>query len=537
MSIFAQQESPVDTAYFNGTVWAGVEGAQDASVLTVKNGLIRYVGNDLAQTKGAVRKVDLAGGFLMHGFIDNHVHFIEGGAGLASVDLRDANTPELFKQRIADYAADLEPGRWVLFGNWDHELWGGELPTRHWIDAETGDTPVFVMRLDGHMGLANTAALKLAGITRNSVADAEGEIIRDQTGEPTGILKDSAMNPVLAVIPKPSDAEVVDAIKAAQQHALSLGVTQVHAVTANANEVTMLDAFRLAHQQGELQMRAYVLTPLEHWQSSKKLIENEGYGDSTLKWGGVKGFVDGSLGSTTAWFYQPYIDKPETNGFALTKPPALQTLVNEADDAGIKLAIHAIGDQAIDVLIDAFENTAGDQIKARRYRIEHFQHPSKQAIERAAEHGIIVSMQPYHAIDDGRWAEKRIGKDRIKTTYAFKSILDVGGLLSFGSDWPVAPLSPLSGVYAAVTRQTTDGANPHGWQPQEKISVSQALRAYTSTNAYAAFEDDVAGTLEAGKRADLVILNQDPRKIDPGAIPTIQVLSTIIDGKPVYQAD
>lgn len=530
----ANEITNADTVFFNGTIWSGVEDAPDASVLSVKNGLIHYIGNDAAYIEQAETKVDLEGGFLMHGFIDNHVHFIEGGAGLASVQLRDANTPALFRQRIADYAASLEEGRWVLFGNWDHELWGGELPTRAWIDSVTGDTPIFVMRLDGHMGLANSAALQLAGINRDSVADAEGEIIRDSNGEPTGVLKDSAMNPVFAVIPQPTDAEVVAAIKAAQAHALSLGITQVHAVTANANEVTMLDAFRTAHREGELKIRAYVLTPLEHWQDSKKLIDSEGLGDEILKWGGLKGFVDGSLGSTTAWFYQPYLDAPETSGFALTKPPALQKLVDDADSAGIKLAIHAIGDRAIDVLIDTFELTAVDQIADRRYRIEHFQHPSLEAINRAAENGIIASMQPYHAIDDGRWAEKRIGEERIKTTYAFKTILEAGGLLSFGSDWPVAPLSPLSGVYAAVTRQTTDGANPGGWQPQEKISVEQALRAYTVTNAYAAFEDDVAGTLKIGNRADLVILAQDPRRVEPDTLPEIKVVATMISGKTVY---
>ena len=212
-------------------------------------------------------------------------------------------------------------------------------------------------------------------------------------------------------------------------------------------------------------------------------------------------------------------------------------MVVDADAAGIRLAIHAIGDRAIDTAIAAMQESAGDAIKARRYRIEHFQHPSSAAINSIAENGIIASMQPYHAIDDGRWAEKRIGAERIKTTYAFKSILDAGGILSFGSDWPVAPLSPLSGIYAAVTRQTTDGANPEGWQPQEKISVEQALSAYTSANAYTGFEEDIAGTLETGKRADFVVLAKDLRKIDATEIADVSVVMTVIDGKVEYQSN
>jgi len=471
----------------------------------------------------------------MPGFIDNHVHFLDGGAALASVDLRDAATPEEFTKRIIDYAGTLPQGRWVLNGNWDHEWWGGELPRKEWIDAATPDTPVFIHRLDGHMALANSAALKLAGVDAATATPDGGEIVHDASGEPTGILKDNAMDLVFAAIPPMSTDEKLAVFELAQSHALSLGLTEVHAVTNGPMDAEMLDAFRLAHDRGLMKIRIYALTPIDNWESARDRVAREGYGDELLRWGGLKGFVDGSLGSTTAWFYEPFTDVPETSGFPLGDPESLKATMADADAAGLKLAIHAIGDKAIDVLIENMRAIAGADIKSRRYRIEHFQHPSTAAIEKAGESGIIASMQPYHAIDDGRWAEKRIGSERIKTTYAFRSLLDAGVILSFGSDWPVAPLSPLAGVYAAVTRQTIDGLNPDGWQAQEKITVEEALSAYTAANAYSGFEEDRAGTLEAGKRADFAMLSDDPRTVVPADIRNIEVLETVIDGVSVFK--
>ena len=529
-------EVVVDRLYTGGVIWTGIDGAPDASVLGVRDGVIVYVGDgegvDFQLEADAVRELD--GRFLMPGFIDNHVHFFWGCAGLASVELLDAATPEEFTARIVDYAATLPDGRWVQNGNWDHQLWGGELPTKAWIDAGTGDTPVFVQRLDGHMGLANSAALALAGITAATETPPGGEIVRDAAGEPTGILKDNAMNLVLAAIPRPTREEMLEMFSAAQAHALSLGLTQVHAVTANPNEQSLLDYFRLARERGLMKIRVHAYMPLEHWDSMSRLVDQDGYGDEVLRWGGLKGFVDGSLGSGTAWMHDDFVDEPGNAGFPLTEPDALDALISDADAAGRRLAIHAIGDRAIDHLIASLRNAAGDDIVERRYRIEHFQHPTQDAIEAAAASGIIASVQPYHAIDDGRWLEARIGLERARTTYAFRSILDAGGLLTFGSDWPVAPLSPLKGVHAAVTRQTIDGANPDGWQPGQKLTVEEALTAYTRMNAYAVFEDDVAGTLELGKRADFVVLSADPRTVEPATIPAIDVLETVVGGSTEY---
>ena len=523
-----------DVLILNASIWTGDPQLPEATTLAIKGNEIVYVGDNDGSSFNAKTSVNLNGKFLMPGFIDNHVHFLEGGFGLASVDLRDADTPEIFSNRIIDYAKTLQADQWVLNGNWDHTLWGGELPHRNWIDEGTGDRPVLVFRIDGHMALANSAALKLAGVTADTVTPEGGEIVRDKIGEPTGVLKDTAAFMVLNAKPKASDQELLKAVALAQNHAFSLGLTQVHAMTASPTETNMLDVFQLARDRGVLKLRANVFTPLESWQTAHDVVTASGHGDELLRWGGVKGLVDGALGSATAWFYEPFSDDPSNRGFPLIKPEVLDKLINEADQAGLKLAIHGIGDKAIDILIDSFEKAAGEQIVSRRYRIEHFQHPSADAISRIAKLGIIAAAHPYHAIDDGRWAEQKIGPERIKTTYAFRSIIDAGGILSFGSDWPVAPLSPLAGVYAAVTRQTIDGNNPQGWQPQERISVEEALIAYTANNAYAGFEENRAGTLEVGKRADMVVLSGNPLRIAPEQIKELNVLATMVGGELVF---
>ncbi len=524
----------VDAIYSKGVIWTGVQGMPDARVVAVNDGDIVFVGQKLPANMSSDVNVDLSGKFVMPGFMDNHVHFMEGGAALASVDLRDAKTPAEFKRRIIDYAETLPAGRWVLNGNWDQTQWGGELPHKDWIDTETSDTPVFVIRTDGHMALANSAALRAAGINQDTKAPEGGIIMRDAAGQPTGILKGNALNLVLSVVPTPSNDELMEQFSLAQDHALSLGLTKVHAVTAYPTETTMLDIFQMAQTRGIMKIRAQVSTPIEAWQTMEDEVQSNGRGDDLLKWGGIKGFIDGSLGARTAWMYEPYTDAPDSTGLPLNEPDVLAGWMQGADQAGLELSIHALGDKGIDTVIAQMKDIAGDDIRERRYRIEHFQHPTERAIQELADAGIIASMQPYHAIDDGRWAEDRIGGDRLKTTYAFRSILDSGGKLTFGSDWPVAPLSPILGVYAAVTRRTLDDANPEGWVPEQKITVEEALTAYTSTNAYGFKEEEIAGTLEKGKRADFVVLSADPRKTPAYDIAAIKVQETVIDGKVVY---
>ena len=532
----AHPAATIDTLYVNATIWTGDKIMPSASSMVVRNGSIVTVSRARHPAIAARRTVDLHGAFVMPGFIDSHVHLFDGGTGLGSVDLRDAKTKAEFVKRIGDYAATLRPGRWILVGNWDHMLWGGELPRRQWVDSVTGDHPLFVNRSDGHMALANSAALKLAGIDAKTVAPKGGEIDRDPDGQPTGIVKDNALELLIRAVPRPSDDERVGQFLLAQKLALSLGLTEVHAVTLSPTETWMVDTLRMIHRRGLMKLRVYGFLPLPSWRMAKRMVDRDGRGDEVLRWGAVKLLSDGALGSSTAWFYQPYSNNPANRGFPLFDPAEVKRDIIAADRAGLHVAVHAIGDRAIDTLIADYRAAAGPAIASRRFRIEHFQHPSAAAIKALAASRIIASMQPYHAIDDGRWAESRIGPERIKTTYAFRSILDAGGLLSFGSDWPVAPLSPLEGVYAAVTRRTIDGRNPEGWQPQQKISVDEALTAYTATNAYAGFEEGRAGTLTPGKRADFVILSADPRRVDPVAIRDIKVVETVIGGESVYRS-
>jgi predicted amidohydrolase YtcJ len=527
---------PADTIFIGGTVWSGVPGAPTAEAVAVKAGFVQAVGTDkeIRALKGrGTEVVRLDGQMVVPGFIDSHTHFIPGGFQLSSVDLRDAATPTEFARRITEFAATVQPGEWVTGGDWDHEMWGGELPHRSWIDAGTLQVPVLVTRLDGHMALANTVALEMAGITSATPVPPGGEIVLDpETGEPTGILKDEAMSLVSSVIPEYTEEELDRALDDAIAHALSQGVTQTH----HMGTWTDLETFRRARADGRLKMRVYSVVPLSTWERLRDFIEAEGRGDDLLWWGGLKGFVDGSLGSTTAWFYDPYADDPSTSGLLLTDTASLRSWAMAGDAAGLQLIIHAIGDQAndwlLDVYADALEaNGDGD----RRFRIEHAQHLSPEAFARFQELGVVPAMQPYHAIDDGRWAEKRIGPERIQTTYAFRSLLDAGAELAFGSDWTVAPMDVREGLYAALTRRTFDGANPDGWVPEEKISLEEALTAYTFGSAYAGFMEQKVGRLEPGKYADLAVLSQDLFQTDPLEIPGVEVSLTMVNGEIVYR--
>jgi len=527
----------VDTLYHNGVVWTGDSGQPEASTFAVSDGRIVAIGTD-AQVRSSIgaaaQEVDLDGAFVVPGFIDNHTHFLSGGYNLASVDLRSADSPEEFSRRMAEFASTVSQGRWIEGGDWDHEAWGGELPDRAWIDDSTQNIPVFVSRLDGHMGLANTAALELAGITSEMISPEGGTIVRRADGSPTGVLKDAAMNLVWAVIPPASVEQRVEMLMRAQEHAVSKGVTQIHDVGSYGGWLD-LEAFEAAHAAGDLKLRVYSLVSLPTWKRMADRVAEMGYGDDRLRWGGLKGMVDGSLGSTTALFYEPYLDEPSTTGLLVNDTTAIRRDILAADSAGLHLAVHAIGDAANDWLLDVFGSAAeASNREDRRWRIEHAQHLTRGAIQKMNELGVVASMQPYHAIDDGRWAEKRIGPERIKTTYAFKSLLDADVHLTFGSDWTVAPIEPLLGIYAAVTRQTIDGANPDGWVPEEIISVEQALTAYTSSNARAGFMEGLTGILAKGMAADFVILSHNLFEIDPTTIPDVQITRTVIDGVTVF---
>ena len=523
------------TVITNARVWTANPDQPWAESIAIDGSDIFAVGSNEkveALIDDNAAHLDGGGGMIVPGFIDAHVHFITGGFRLSSVQLRDAGSPEVFAQRIAEFAQSLEPGEWILGGDWDHEQWGGELPNHGWIDEVTPNNPVWVNRLDGHMALANSLALEAAGVTAETEDPFGGAIVRDAAGKPTGVLKDNAMNLIASIVPDPSSSQEDRALDTAMAYVNQQGVTSVH----HMGTIDQLDAFERAKNAGRLTTRIYAATQLNHWKRLKDKVDAEGTGDEWVRLGGLKGFVDGSLGSHTAAFFEPFADEPDNSGLFVTDPERLYDWIKNADNAGLQPIVHAIGDRAIHELLNIFERVAGENgPRDRRFRIEHAQHILPADIPRFGELAIIPSMQPYHAIDDGRWAERVIGPDRIETTYAFRSLLDTGARPAFGSDWFVAPPTPLEGIYAAVTRSTLDDANPHGWVPAQKITVEEALRAYTIDAAFASFEENIKGSLEPGKRADLVLIDRDLTEIPPEELQDAKIRMTMVDGVVVFE--
>ncbi|HZH33623.1 MAG TPA: amidohydrolase, partial [Pyrinomonadaceae bacterium] len=470
ISLFAQiaaaQKMSADLILVNARVRTMDSAKPRAEALAVIGNRIVAVGSnvEIRQFSGTNTKiVDAGGKLVLPGFNDSHLHFLDGGLQLSSVDLRDAKSPQVFAERIKSFAAKQPKGRWILLGMWDHENWSpAALPTKELIDAATPDNPVFVMRLDGHMALANSLALKLAGVDRNTKTPAGGEIVRDARGEPTGVLKDAAMNFVYKVVPADSAERKLEGLQAATDYAASLGVTSVQDMSAG----TDVGLYQELIRQGKLKTRVYAVSTLSDWQRWEKTGVRRAFGSEMLRVGGLKGFADGSLGSTTAWFYEPYLDAPNSTGLAADEMPRLGENAAGADKAGLQIMIHAIGDRANDEVLKVFERIERENgERDRRFRIEHAQHLNENLIKRFASGKVTASMQPYHAIDDGRWAWKRLDEKRLKGTYAFRSLIDSGATLAFGSDWFVAPLDPILGIYAAVTRRTLDDKNPNGWVP------------------------------------------------------------------------
>jgi len=522
-----------------GRVWTGDSARPWAAAVAARGDTIVAVGDssDVAGLVGPNTTVLPNGrNMVTPGFMDGHSHFLDGGFQLASVDLRSSRTPEEFIGRLKAYALERRPGEWITGGDWDHENWPATpLPRKEWIDSVTPNNPVFVSRLDGHMALANSAALRQAGIDRRTKDIPGGVIIRDpRTGEPTGILKDRAMFPVYGIVPEPTAEQEDAALRRAMAFAASKGVTAIAHVSAPPSA---LGAYLRARRAGRLTVRVALYFPIETWKQVTDTIAAEGRGDDWVWIGGVKGYMDGSLGSRTALFYEPYADDSTTTGLLRTPEDSLRKWIGASDSAGLQVAIHAIGERANGLLLDIYDSVArAHGNRDRRFRIEHAQHLRRGDIDRIARSGVIASMQPYHAIDDGRWAEKRIGPERIKAMYVFRSLLDRQVHLGFGSDWTVAPMDPILGIYAAVTRRTLDGKHPGGWVPEEKITVDEALRAYTAGDAYAVFAEHTRGALRPGYRADLVLLDHDLTAIPPETIDRVKVRTTVAGGRVVYSA-
>ena len=519
-----------------GRVWTGNPDEAWAEAVAVDGDRIAYVGDRVEAAKrlaADAKVVDAGDGLVVPGMIDAHIHLIDGGLHLTSVQLRDADSKEEFARRIGEFAKQpRRAGAWITGGDWDHTLWGGEQPDRNWIDAVTPDMPVWITRLDGHMALANSAAMRAAGVGDDVKDVPGGEIVRDANGRPTGLFKDNAMSLIGRAEPPISHADRLDATVAAMKYLNAQGVTAVHDMGTWSD----LEIFRLARRQGLLNVRVYSCTPLGQWKRLADEVKRAGRGDEWLQIGGLKGYVDGSLGSHTAAFLAAFDDDPKSSGLLVNTAEDLEEWTAAADKAGLQVAVHAIGDRAIRLQLDVFERVAKlNGERDRRFRIEHSQHIDPADIPRYGKLGVIASMQPYHAIDDGRWAERVIGARRSETSYAFRSLLDTDAPLAFGSDWYVAPATPLEGIDAAVNRRTLDGKHPDGWVPAQKITAEEALRAYTSGAAYSAFREKDLGTLEAGKLADLVIIDRNVVEGAPDELAGAKVDLTMVGGRIVYE--
>jgi predicted amidohydrolase YtcJ len=533
VSVSCKQKIQADSIYFNGKIWTGDSANINASVIAIKGNQIVYVGED-ANLVNATHKIDLNGKMLAPGFIDNHTHFLSGGYNLTSVHLKDVKTKKEFIETIKNYCRNLSGNDWILGGDWNNDAWGGELPNKSWIDSVTGNHPLAISRYDGHMILANSNALQKAKLNNNAQTPFGGTIVKDKKGVLTGILKDEAMNPVMREVPAPTTKNFEQYLENASQYAVAHGFTQVHDVGSYGGW-SELQTYQKAYKNHQLKLRVYAFVPLVDWGKLEDYIKQNGKGDDFLRWGGVKGFVDGSLGSTTAWFYEPYLDEPTTSGFPVTDTLNLKKWVIAADAANLQVVVHAIGDRANDYILNVFDSAIRiNGAKERRFRVEHAQHMRTETMDRYFQLKVIPSMHPYHVVDDGSFAPKRLDDKRLQGTYAFKSLLDRNVPVCFGSDWTVGPLDAILGIYAATGRQTSDGKNPDGWYPDQKLTVEQALKCYTVNNAYGVNMENKLGMLKVGFLADFVILDKNLLDLTPDQIKEVKVLQTIVDGKIVY---
>jgi predicted amidohydrolase YtcJ len=535
-----------DLVLTGGKIWTGDCGRAEAEALAVVRDRITAVGR-AAEIKPLIgpktRVIELHDRRVAPGFYDSHVHLLGSGLRLAQVALKDAKDEEEFGKRLKDFDARLPRDRWMLGGEWDHDrTFGGKLPTAELIDKYVPDRPVFLRRYDGHMGVVNTRVLKLANISADTPNPSGGVVYRKPGGkEPTGLLRDNAMDLVDPLVPATTDEEIAEAVHAALDEARRAGVTSVQDMdgSAPATRARLFRTYQQLARSGKLTCRVDLRWPLADWKDLARLGIESGLGDDWVKIGGLKGFVDGSLGSSTAKFFDPYLNEPGSTGVFVTSPDKLREYIEGADRAGLSVAVHAIGDRANAELLDIFaEVTKKNGPRDRRFRIEHAQHLRPEDYPRFKELGVIASMQPYHVIDDGRWAEGRIGAKRCASSYAIRSLLDAGATMAFGSDWSVAPLSPILGIDAAVNRRTLDGKHPVGWFPEQKVSAAQALEAYTVTAAFAAFEEKDRGMLAPGKLADCVVLSRDILDdAERDRIAETEVMAAVVGGRVAYEKE
>ncbi|HXP65059.1 MAG TPA: amidohydrolase [Steroidobacteraceae bacterium] len=526
----------------NARIWTVNPQQPQADALAVLDGRFVAVGTEaqVSQWQGPrTRIVDAKGNRLVPGFNDAHVHFSEGGAQLSSVQLTDATSLKEFVQRVADYASHAAKGEWIRNGNWDESKWSpAKLPTRQDIDTVTRDNPAVLSRYDGHAVLANSKALAAAGITSKTPDPPGGVIVRDASGEPTGVLKDAAEALLESAVPPLDFAQRRRFIERAMLEAASRGVTSVQHMSMDYGDLAVYS--RLL-EDNKLTVRIYGAPSITRVEDQARLGIGRAFGGPSLRIGALKMLSDGSLGSRTAYFIEPYADDAQNHGLLFSDMLPLVKAgerLMRADAANLQVCTHAIGDAAVKTVLDLYQAVeTKDGPRDRRWRIEHAQHLSTADFDRFAKLHVIASVQPYHAIDDGRWAESRIGHERATRMHAYRTFLDHGVRLAFGTDFPVAPIDPMLTLYAAVTRATLDGKNSDGWFPGQKLSIEESIAIYTLGSAYAEFQENEKGSIEPGKLADMVLLSRDVLKIAPAAIRDTHVLKTWLGGLEIYDAE
>ncbi len=520
----------------NAHVWTGDASCPSAEAVAMAGGVFTAVGNleSVRERAGrGAREIDLGGRLVAPGFIDSHVHLLEGGKHLLGLDLSGADTPEEFIRRIRERVAVMRSGEWITGGRWETSKWpGGGLPHRGLIDGFSREVPILVQRTDGHIALANSRALEMAGITRETDAPKGGVIDRDEDGEPTGILRDAAMGLVRTRIAEPGAAEKKEMIRAALAHAASLGVTSV----VDLGSPGVLPLYAGLADAGELTCRMHYFFGMDQSDEGMETARSGGFRSPFVRVCGVKAFVDGSLGARTALMYEPYEDERENRGlsFEWAEDGRLEELVRELDDAGLQAAVHAIGDRAVALVLDIFGKVASGNV---RHRVEHAQHLRREEVARFGKLGVIASVQPAHILLDAPYIESALGKERAALTYAFGSLAAGGTRLAFGTDWPVVGLDPVVTLHAAVTREPLDGSFPGGLCPEERVGVEEALSWATLGGAYALGVEGEVATIAPGKLADAVVLSEDVLSMDPSGIHEAKVDMTIVGGRVVHRSE
>ncbi|KNA12300.1 hypothetical protein SOVF_127140 isoform B [Spinacia oleracea] len=518
-----------------------------ANSMAIKNGRILGVGNYsvLQELEGSTtHKLNLEGKIVVPGFIDSHLHLLYGGLQqMMQVELHGVRTKQEFVMKIEAAVKSKREGIWVVGGGWNNDLWGGELPMANWIDDISPQNPVWLSRMDGHMGLANSLAIKMAGITKETKDPLGGTIVRWADGEPTGLLIDAAKKFILPSVPEPTIDERREALLRASNYALTKGVTTVvdmgRYVPGSSAELPwedFTDVYKWANTSGNMIIRVCLFFPLETWSRLYDLVQKTGHVVSQwLYLGGVKAFLDGSLGSNSALFYEPYADDPDSYGLQVVDLDDLINMTALSDKSGLQVAIHAIGDMANDLILDVYDSVASENgERDRRLRIEHAQHLAPGSATRFGKQGVVASVQPVHLLDDAISAEKKLGKERAEHgSYLFHSLLASHSLLAFGSDWPVADIDPLNNIRAAVTRIPPAWETP--WIPSECLTLNNALDAHTILAARACFLDKEIGSLSPGKLADFVVLSTNSwEKFIAEAFASIE--ATYIGGVKAYPA-